>query len=101
MREPGYSVAEMSRRSVLGSMAATAGALVAMGCDAPPIVHAKTGKGETKMTVTCFIRYQIDPFQREAFQSMRRTGDGSSRDAAVTWWDIFCRWKERTMWGGG
>ena len=58
----------MSRRSVLGSMAATAGALVAMGCDAPPIVHAKTGKGETKMTVTCFIRYQIDPFQREAFQ---------------------------------
>jgi hypothetical protein len=58
----------MSRRSVLGGLTATAGALAAMGCDAPPIVHAKTDKGETKMTVTCFIRYQIDPFQREAFQ---------------------------------
>jgi hypothetical protein len=58
----------MSRRSVLGGLAATAGTLAAMGCDAPAIVHAKTGKGETRMTVTCFIRYQIDPFQREAFQ---------------------------------
>jgi hypothetical protein len=58
----------MSRRSVLGGLAATAGALVTMGCDAPAIVHASTGEGEKQMTVTCFIRYQIDPFQREAFQ---------------------------------
>ena len=29
----------MSRRSVLGGLGATAGALVAMGCDAPAIVR--------------------------------------------------------------
>jgi hypothetical protein len=65
MREAGHSVAKVSRRSVLGG---DSGTLAAMGCDAPAIVHAKTGKGEMKMAVTCFIRYQIDPFQREAFQ---------------------------------
>jgi hypothetical protein len=29
---------------------------------------AKDAKEETTMTITCFIRYQIDPFQREAFR---------------------------------
>lgn len=68
MREPEYSVAKVSRRSVLGGMAATAGAMLTMGCDASAIVQAKTVEGKTKMTITCFIRYQIDPFQREAFE---------------------------------
>lgn len=72
MREPEDSVAKMSRRSVLGAMAATAGALATMGCDAPAIArgtgNAKTGEEKTTMTITCFIRYQIDPFQREAFE---------------------------------
>ena len=37
------------------------------------------------MTLTCFIRYQIDPFQREAFaQYARALGGGSSRAAAAT-----------------
>jgi hypothetical protein len=62
MREPRYSVATVSRRSVLGGMAATAGVLLTMGCDAPMV------EGKTTMTMTCFIRYQIDPFQREAFE---------------------------------
>jgi hypothetical protein len=62
MREPKYSVAKVSRRSVLGGMAATAGVLLTMGCDAPVM------EGKTTMTITCFIRYQIDPFQREAFE---------------------------------
>jgi hypothetical protein len=63
MREPEYSVAKVSRRRVLGGMAAAAGALLTAGCDAPALVE-----GKARMTVTCFIRYQIDPFQREAFQ---------------------------------
>lgn len=63
MRELECSVAKVSRRSVLGGMAAaTAGVLLTMGCDAAVV------EGKTTMTITCFIRYQIDPFQREAFQ---------------------------------
>jgi hypothetical protein len=58
MREPEDSVAKVSRRSVLGGMAAI---LVTMGCDASAVVEGKT-------TMMCFIRYQIDPFQRAAFQ---------------------------------
>ncbi len=61
MRGPRYFVAKVSRRSVLGGMAATAGVLLTMGCDVPAV------EGKT-MTITCFIRYQIDPFQREAFE---------------------------------
>jgi hypothetical protein len=64
MREPTNPVAKVSRRTVLGGMAATAGALLATGCDAPAVVE-----GKVRMTITCFIRYQIDPFQREAFQT--------------------------------
>jgi hypothetical protein len=30
-------------------------------------VAGKQHTGSTTMTVTCFIRYEIDPFQREAF----------------------------------
>ena len=64
MRESEYSVAKVSRRRVLGGMVAAAGALLTTaGCDAPVVVE-----GKARMTVTCFIRYQIDPFQREAFQ---------------------------------
>jgi NIPSNAP len=63
MREPEHSIAKVSRRSVLCGMAATAGALLTMGCDAPAMVE-----GKTTMTIACFIRYQIDPFQREAFE---------------------------------
>ena len=62
MQEPKSSVAKVSRRSVLGGMAATAGVLLTMGCDAAVV------EGKTAMTMTCFIRYQIDPFQREAFE---------------------------------
>jgi NIPSNAP len=68
MREPDYPAAKISRRSVLAGMAATAGALLITGCDAAATVNAKTTEGRTKMTITCFIRYQIDPFQRDAFQ---------------------------------
>lgn len=51
----------LSRRALLAGMAA-AGALLAL-----PEAQARSimkGKG---MTITCIIRYQIDPFQRDAF----------------------------------
>lgn len=32
------------------------------------IAHIKTTHWRADMTITCVIRYQIDPFQREAFQ---------------------------------
>ncbi len=63
MRKPGDFVTTMSRRGVLAGMAA-AGALLTMGCMAPVLAE----EGKVTMTIMCFIRYQIDPFQREAFQ---------------------------------
>lgn len=47
------------RRSFLGKVAA---GLTAFALN-PPFLQAR----RSRMTVTCFIRYQIDPFQREAF----------------------------------
>jgi hypothetical protein len=44
-----------TRRSTLAGLAATGASLA---------LERKTGS----MALTCFIRYQIDPFQREAFQ---------------------------------
>ena len=67
MQGPEHSVVKLSRRRVLGGMAATAGVLLVTGCDVPAMVSAEGEEGKT-MTITCFIRYQIDPFQREAFQ---------------------------------
>jgi hypothetical protein len=45
------------RRSFLGRLAAGAAALAGLPHFVPGV----------SMTVTCFIRYEIDPFQREAF----------------------------------
>ena len=67
MQGPEHSVVKLSRRRVLGGMAATAGVLLVTGCDVPAMVSAEAEERKT-MTITCFIRYQIDPFQREAFQ---------------------------------
>jgi len=39
-------------------------AALTVGCDAPAIPTTK----EIPMTITCVIRYQIDPFQRDAFK---------------------------------
>jgi hypothetical protein len=50
----------MTRREVLSLIAA-----FALGGDA---LGVKATIGSTSMTITCFIRYQIDPFQRDEFQ---------------------------------
>jgi hypothetical protein len=55
--------AHISRREAIGGMVATVAALT-VGCDAP----AKPTKKGIPMAIVCLIRYQIDPFQRDAFK---------------------------------
>jgi hypothetical protein len=57
----------VSRRAVLAAMA-TATAAAAIG---PRLVAMSTGR--EKMTIACFIRYQIDPFQRGEFAQYAAT----------------------------
>jgi hypothetical protein len=54
----------LSRRQAAGLLAAT-GAALTRGSAMP---MATTFLGRKLMTVTCFIRYQIDPFQRDTFR---------------------------------
>jgi hypothetical protein len=49
------------------------------------------------MTITCFIRYKIDPFQRESFKECAENwGALSSLDAEAILWGISFLTKERT-----
>lgn len=52
--------APLNRRQALAAMLAM-GALAFAGADSPLTRR-------TSMTITCFIRYQIDPFQRDQFK---------------------------------
>ena len=52
-----------TRRQLLGGMAAAWGVLIIGG---PP--PATKTKESTNMKITCIIRYQIDPFQKEDFR---------------------------------
>ena len=55
----------IDRRRAIGYLA---GLCAALGIELDGEAFGKTsGEGKT-MTITCFIRYQIDPFQREAFK---------------------------------
>ena len=55
----------MNRRKALQKLAAAGAAMTAAGCRAPAGGAARG----TPMTIICMIRYQIDPFQRDAFQT--------------------------------
>lgn len=55
------AAAPLTRRAVLGGVAVAAITKALDGTTAHP-------EARTRMTITCFIRYQIDPFQRDAFQ---------------------------------
>jgi NIPSNAP protein len=57
----------ISRRDAVVAMAALGGGLAFSG---EPLA-ARTARSAA-MTVTCFIRYQIDPFQREVFAEYAR-----------------------------
>jgi NIPSNAP len=55
----------IDRRRAIGYLAGLCATLgIELGSEA---LGKTSGEGKT-MTITCFIRYQIDPFQREAFK---------------------------------
>ena len=54
----------IDRREFMRAVA-TIGAALAMGSDT---LSAKSPANRTSVKITCFIRYQIDPFQRDAFK---------------------------------
>jgi hypothetical protein len=59
------SITRIDRRRALGYLAALCAAL---GIELGGKAFGKTSGEGKSMTITCFIRYQIDPFQREAFK---------------------------------
>jgi hypothetical protein len=60
----GNAAAPTTRRQAIGAMLA-AGAVFALGLDDSSSMREDERKS---MTITCFIRYQIDPFQRDDFK---------------------------------
>jgi len=64
MNEKRPTPRRMGRREALQFLATTAAAL-RIGGEAPPVNSAS---GRTQVTIVCVIRYQIDPFQRDAFK---------------------------------
>lgn len=60
---PGNACAPQNRRELLQNMAAVCGALSLAG-----YAQASVPDRSTAVTITCFIRYQIDPFQLEQFK---------------------------------
>jgi NIPSNAP len=64
MKPTEFSPERMSRRKAIEVIMATSAALT-LGFGDSPI---RQFKRRIPVTITCFIRYQIDPFQREAFK---------------------------------
>jgi hypothetical protein len=64
MDAAGPTAVEIGRRDAL-RLIATASAALALGCGNAP---DRSTTRRIPMTVTCVIRYQIDPFQRDAFK---------------------------------
>jgi NIPSNAP len=62
---------QISRRDAMKSIAAT-GAALTLGCvDSTGQTETKPGQPDTKriqMKITCIIRYEIDPVQRDGFK---------------------------------
>jgi hypothetical protein len=58
------SISQIDRREFI-RVVATMGAAIIMRPDA---VSAESTASRTSVMITCFIRYQIDPFQRDAFR---------------------------------
>src|SRR4029453_8622550 len=58
------SALQIDRREFM-RLATTFAAALTMGCD---VVWTKSIPMKTAIKITCFIRYEIDPYQREAFK---------------------------------
>jgi hypothetical protein len=69
MASDDISVMRIDRRQAIGYLA---GLCAALGIPAGAALGKTSGGGKI-MTITCFIRYQIDPFQREAFKKYAET----------------------------
>jgi hypothetical protein len=63
MHPPGHSARPIDRREAIGIIVASAA--MTAGCGDTP---AKLASRRTGMKITCVIRYQIDPFQRDGFK---------------------------------
>ncbi len=59
----------LTRREAIGSIAATTCAALTL----PSSTLIQPADRSPSMTIACLIRYQIDPFQREAFQHYAET----------------------------
>jgi hypothetical protein len=60
---PATVTTEINRREAIGSITAICAALTFRDVD-----PNRPNNRRTPMTITCVIRYQIDPFQRDAFK---------------------------------
>ena len=69
----------LSRRHAIQAIGATGIALMLGGID---IDTAQPGS--KLMTVTCVIKYQLDPFQLDSFAEYHATGDASFQNAVGT-----------------
>jgi hypothetical protein len=75
MDRPEATLPHINRREAIGGLAGITGALAlgnaasaaSIGIAATPQIAAPDAE-RTTMTITCVIRYQIDPFQRDAFR---------------------------------
>jgi hypothetical protein len=54
----------VGRRAIIRGFVATGAALIFADCESA----ATSTSGRTQVNITCFIRYRIDPFQRDEFK---------------------------------
>ena len=62
MHPPGISTGQIDRREAIGAIVACVA--LTGGGDSP----ANLATGRERVKITCMIRYQIDPFQRDGFK---------------------------------
>jgi hypothetical protein len=60
-----------------------------------------SSKGQQSMTITCIIRYQIDPFQREEFKEYAEAWGRIIPRCGGYLSDISCRMRGPTISPGG
>ena len=85
---------QISRREALGMVAALC-AIHAIGSSGTSLSFRRIS-----MTITCIIRYQIDPFQRDAFKKYAENWGVLFLVAEGILSVIFFPMRARMMWGG-
>ena len=72
MQQPASLARTLTRREAIAGTVA-AGLSATPGFEAVACVSANRRQQEKAVKITCIIRYQIDPFQRDAFQTYAET----------------------------